>query len=77
MIRKLWILLILSSISLHVHPQKQGIKLVFGEKAGLIFSGCGNAPTAVSGKLNTKEGSTSISDEDGNLLFYTDDHYSL
>ena len=29
-------------------------------------------PTAISGgALNTKEGSTSISDKDGNLLFYT------
>ena len=62
---------VLSSISSHVHPQKQASNWFFGERAGLIFSGCGNPPTAVSGKLNTK-GSTSISDEDGNLLFYTD-----
>lgn len=72
MIRKLWILLILSSISLHVHAQKQASNWFFGERAGLVFGGCGNPPTAISGQLNTKEGSTSISDEDGNLLFYTD-----
>lgn len=72
MIRKLWILLILGSISSFGHAQKQAANWYFGENAGLKFGGCGNPPTAISGQLNTKEGSTSISDEDGNLLFYTD-----
>ena len=72
MIRKLWILLILSSISSHVHAQKQAANWYFGENAGIRFEGCDQNPSAISdGALNTKEGSTSISDKDGNLLFYT------
>ena len=72
MIRKLWILLLLGSISSCLYAQKQAANWYFGENAGLKFGECGDPPTAVSGQLNTKEGSTSISDEDGNLLFYTD-----
>ena len=71
MIRKLWILLLLGSLSSFVYAQKQAANWYFGENAGLKFGGCGNPPTAISGQLNTKEGSTSISDKDGNLLFYT------
>ena len=40
------------------------------ENAGLDFST--NPPTVISGALTTDEGSASISDADGNLLFYTD-----
>ena len=41
MIRKLWILLILGSISSYVHAQKQAANWYFGENAGLKFGGCG------------------------------------
>ncbi|ALM47846.1 hypothetical protein AMR72_02395 [Flavobacterium psychrophilum] len=43
----------------------------FGANAGVDFSS--GSPVAVTdGALNTKEGTSSISDEFGNLLFYTD-----
>ncbi|NLP56587.1 T9SS type B sorting domain-containing protein [Lutibacter sp. B1] len=42
----------------------------FGENAGLDFNT--NPPTAITGSLNTKEGCSSFSDKDGNLLFYSD-----
>ncbi len=47
----------------------------FGEKAGLHFNLNTNSINVLkNGKLNTREGSTSISDSNGRLLFYTDGH---
>lgn len=43
----------------------------FGENAGLDFSS-GEPVADTHGALNTNEGSSSISDKQGNLLFYTD-----
>jgi gliding motility-associated-like protein len=43
----------------------------FGNNAGVKFSN-GNATADDKGKLNTKEGVSSIADPTGNLLFYTD-----
>ncbi|MGA0560480.1 PKD domain-containing protein [Larkinella sp. VNQ87] len=52
-------------------PQQQGAKWYFGNNAGLDFSG--GSPTALDdGKLNTIEGSSSISNTKGELLFYTE-----
>ena len=43
----------------------------FGANAGVNFNT--SPPTAITnGQLNTSEGCSSISDESGNLLFYTD-----
>ena len=42
----------------------------FGNKAGLNFSTY--PPIPIKGKLNTYEGCSTISDENGDLLFYTD-----
>ncbi|MFC5412270.1 PKD domain-containing protein [Larkinella bovis] len=51
-------------------PQQQGAKWYFGNNAGIDFSG--GSPTALDdGKLNTIEGSSSISNTKGQLLFYT------
>ena len=47
----------------------------FGNGAGLIFdvnAGTVTSTNAASGTINTSEGCSSISDLDGNLLFYTD-----
>ncbi|WP_298898967.1 T9SS type B sorting domain-containing protein [uncultured Psychroserpens sp.] len=45
----------------------------FGQNAGLQFdAGTGTVTAIVDGELNTLEGCTSISDTNGNLLFYTD-----
>jgi gliding motility-associated-like protein len=50
---------------------QEGAKWFFGNNAGLDFSG--GAPRAITeGQLNTPEGTSSISNSKGKLLFYTD-----
>ena len=45
----------------------------FGQNAGLQFDADAGTVTAITnGQLSTLEGCTSISDTDGNLLFYSD-----
>lgn len=44
----------------------------FGERAGLRFNEDGTTTSLVDGRLSTLEGCASISDEEGNLLLYTD-----
>jgi gliding motility-associated-like protein len=57
--------------SLQLSAQKEATFWYFGENAGLDFST--NPPTTINnGKINTFEGSSSISDKEGNLLFYSD-----
>jgi hypothetical protein len=51
--------------------QKQASIWYFGVRAGLDFRE-GNPFALTDGALSTEEGSASICDEDGNLLFYTD-----
>jgi gliding motility-associated-like protein len=51
--------------------QKEAAIWYFGNYAGLDFNS-GNPVALTNGKLVTKEGCTTISDKDGNLLFYTD-----
>ena len=51
--------------------QDQGYLWYFGHGAGIDFNS--GSPVPISdGQLNTEEGCTSISDENGDLLFYTD-----
>ncbi|WP_159021329.1 T9SS type B sorting domain-containing protein [Formosa sp. L2A11] len=53
--------------------QYEAANWYFGENAGIHFdSNTGDVSSLLDGKLNTLEGSSSISDKDGNLLFYTD-----
>ncbi|MCK8491701.1 PKD domain-containing protein [Spirosoma sp. RP8] len=52
--------------------ESQGAKWYFGANAGLDFSGGGSPKPITDGKLNTIEGSSSISNTKGVLLFYTD-----
>src|SRR5690606_27216537 len=54
-----------------LQAQMQTAHWYFGKYAGLDFSS-GSAVMVTDGQINTKEGCTSISDEYGNLLFYTD-----
>lgn len=51
--------------------QMQTAHWYFGNHAGLDFTG-GSPVIDTNGQLDTFEGCTSISDENGNLLFYTD-----
>lgn len=54
-----------------LHAQMQTAHWYFGNHAGLDFSS-GSPVVVTDGQINTEEGCTSISDEYGNLLFYTD-----
>lgn len=51
--------------------QKQGAFWYFGNRAGVNFSS-GSPVADGNGQMNNLEGVASISDKDGNLLFYTD-----
>ena len=65
----LLVLFITASISLY--SQKEANIWYFGRNAGVDFST--SPPTALTNsKLNTDEGCSTISDENGNLLFYSD-----
>ena len=52
--------------------ESQGVKWYFGQNAGLDFSGGGTPKPITDGNLNTIEGSSSIANTKGILLFYTD-----
>ena len=52
--------------------QSQASNWYFGDGAGIRFNDNGSVTALTDGKLNTKEGCATISDDDGNLLFYTD-----
>lgn len=51
--------------------QKEAYNWYFGQNAGISFNS-GTATAVTDGKLTTFEGCSSISDANGNLLFYTD-----
>ncbi|AUP81050.1 T9SS type B sorting domain-containing protein [Flavivirga eckloniae] len=66
-------LLILSLIiSCNAFCQKEASNWYFGENAGIRFNVDGSISELTDGRLNTLEGCTTISDANGNLLFYTD-----
>lgn len=54
----------------HVQAQREAANWFFGKSGGLNFNS--SPPTPQTGALQTIEGSASISDNNGNLLFYTD-----
>jgi len=62
---------ILLFLCLNCFAQKEAAYWYFGEKVGLRFNNSG-VPTVERGELDTLEGCASISDEFGNLLFYSD-----
>lgn len=55
---------------LFVMAQKEGVNWHFGYKAGIHFDGCAITPIT-NGQMEAFEGCASISDKEGNLLFYT------
>ncbi len=60
-------------IGANLLAQNQAANWFFGERAGINFDIASGAVTSVNGgMLNTREGCTSISDENGNLVLYTD-----
>ncbi|AOW21514.1 T9SS type B sorting domain-containing protein [Urechidicola croceus] len=58
-------------ISFVLYSQKEANIWYFGENAGVDFNS-GVPVSLTDGQLNTREGCTSISDANGNLLFYSD-----
>ena len=58
-------------LSTGIYAQGEANNWYFGNKAGVNFNT--SPPSAVNnGKLSTNEGCSSISDENGQLIFYTD-----
>lgn len=57
---------------LGVFSQKEAANWYFGQNAGIRFNEDGTVTELIDGALSTNEGCTTISDENGNLLFYTD-----
>tara|TARA_R110002096_G_scaffold68159_1_gene164742 strand:- start:14805 stop:17546 length:2742 start_codon:yes stop_codon:yes gene_type:complete len=67
------ILIITCFLGLYCFAQNQASNWYFGENAGISFNlDTDSVTTTTDGRLNTVEGCTSISDDDGNLQFYTD-----
>jgi len=65
--------LIIFSVVFEINAQLQNANWYFGNQAGLHFSETDQAPNALTdGVMTTDGGSASISDSDGNLLFYSD-----
>lgn len=69
--KKYYLLFILFQISTYLFSQKEANNWYFGRYAGVTFNS--GAPVALTnGALTTSEGSSTISDKNGNLIFYTD-----
>ena len=58
--------------SMGAFSQQEASNWYFGENAGIKFNSNGTVTALTDGQLNTDEGCASLSDANGNLLFYTD-----
>ncbi len=67
---RIFLSVVLFLIAFSTYGQKEATNWYFGHNAGLDFST--TPPTAISGQLDTFEGCSTISDDQGNLLFYSD-----
>ncbi len=67
---RIFLSVVLFLIAFSTYGQKEANYWYFGHKAGLDFST--SPPTAINGELDTFEGASTISDDQGNLLFYSD-----
>src|SRR5690606_27683009 len=64
--------LILLLFTFNSFAQKEANNWYFGLFAGIQFQNDGSVIAVDDGAMSTNEGCSSISDENGNLLFYTD-----
>jgi gliding motility-associated-like protein len=64
--------LLLSFLLSLAYSQQEASNWYFGEKAGVKFNSNGTVTALTDGQLDTYEGCTTISDANGDLLFYTD-----
>ncbi|WCO00343.1 T9SS type B sorting domain-containing protein [Psychroserpens ponticola] len=68
-----YLFLTLLLCSVFTYAQQEASYWYFGQNAGLRFNaGAGTVTAVTDGQINTLEGCTSISDTNGNLLFYSD-----
>ncbi|MFC0605365.1 T9SS type B sorting domain-containing protein [Winogradskyella pulchriflava] len=71
--KKISFVFLLLTFCIPIFGQNEASYWYFGRNAGLRFDANTGAVTALTdGQINTLEGCTSISDENGNLRFYTD-----
>ncbi len=68
---RFWVLVLFFIVSQVTWSQNEASNWLFGEGMGLSFFG-NSKPQVQTGRLNTLEGCASISDSNGNLLFYSD-----
>jgi hypothetical protein len=69
-LKHLAVALIFCCASVTAQAQREQNNWYFGKGAGLNFSG-DSAKVVTNGRLYTEEGSATVSDKEGNLLFYT------
>ena len=69
---KKYLTTLLVLISTLVYSQQEASVWYFGLNAGIKFNANGTVTALTDGQLNTLEGCATISDNTGNLLFYTD-----
>lgn len=71
--KKTVLFVIFSLIGLQIYTQNEASNWYFGENAGISFNIFSGGVTPLNdGQINTREGCASISDSNGDLLFYTD-----
>ena len=68
---KTFLILIACIITIPIFAQREASNWYFGDNAGINFDTSNNISPLTDGQLSTEEGCTSISDTNGNLLFYT------
>ena len=69
--KSIFLLIIFLFTSLAFSQQEASV-WYFGSNAGIKFDATGNVTTLTDGQLDSLEGCASISDSNGNLLFYTE-----
>ena len=71
--KKIGFIFLLLTSTVQTFAQNEAAFWYFGQNAGLRFDSDSGTVTAITdGQIDTLEGCTSISDTDGNLLFYSD-----
>ena len=70
--KKTILFVIFSLFGLFMYAQNEASNWYFGENAGIKFNANGSVSNLTDGMLDTVEGCTTISDDNGDLLFYTD-----
>jgi gliding motility-associated-like protein len=71
-LKKIAIILVVLLMPVASFAQKEANNWYFGRNAGIHFNDNGSVVALAGGQTQTNEGCSSISDVDGNLLFYTD-----